>query len=100
MPPQPCIDPLTIIEEEARAVAQCYGAAWCDEAAAKLIDRLVLRLGGAAVYVPRRGAAERRRVHAAIRERGNGRNIEDLAREFNMTPRNVRKIIAGARERI
>jgi Mor family transcriptional regulator len=90
-------EPLAIIEEEVRAMAQCFGVAAPEEAAASVIDRLLLRLGGAHIYLPRRSARARHRMHAEIALRFNGSNLFELAKEFDMTPRHVRRIIADRR---
>ena len=92
-------EPLAIIEEEARAMAQCFGVAAPDEAAASLIDRILLRLGGAHIYVPKRRARSRRRDRVELQSRFNGSNLFELAKEFGMTPRHLRRILAGERER-
>ena len=89
----PTDDPLEILQEEARAVAQCFGVATCDEAAAALVDRIILRLGGGYIYVPRRGTRERLRVQAEIRRRFDGLNGAALAKEFGLTPRHIRRLV-------
>lgn len=87
-------DPISVLEEEARAVARCFGVAACDEVAAAFVDRVILRLGGGYVYVPQRRTEERRRIRREILDRFNGRNIKELAREFSLTQRHVRRIVA------
>lgn len=96
-PTAPSEEPLAIIEEEARAVARCFGVSVPEAAAASLIERILLRLGGAHVYVPRRSARDRKRVHSEIAQRFNGRNLFELAREYDLTPRHVRRILASPR---
>ncbi len=93
MPPSYLDEPLAIIEEKARAMAQCFGVAPPEEAAS-LIDR---RLGGTHIYLPRQGARARQRMHAEIALRFNGNNLFELAKEFEMAPRHVRRIIADRR---
>jgi len=93
--PLPCPDePLAIIEEEARAVAQCFGVPIPEAAAASLVERIVLRLGGTHVYLPKRTSRDRNRVHNEIAERFNGRNLFELAQAYGVTPRHVRRILA------
>lgn len=87
-------DPLAIIEEEACAVARSFGVAVAEEAAASLMERLIFRLGRAHVYLPKRTAKERARVPREIVQRFNGRNLLELAREYELTPRYVRHILA------
>lgn len=88
-------DPLAVIEEEVRALARGLGAASPDDVASLLVDRILLRLGGAHIYVPKRRARERQRVLEAIRSRFNGSNLFELAREFGLTPRHVRRLLAS-----
>jgi Mor family transcriptional regulator len=90
---KPTEDAMKVIEEEARAVAQCFGVADCQGAAAALRDRIVMRLGGAHIYVPQRRALERARVIAEMRSRFNGRNAGELAREYGLSSRHARRIL-------
>ncbi|MGQ3055169.1 MAG: Mor transcription activator family protein [Roseateles sp.] len=93
----PSDEALDIIEEEARAMAQCYGVAAPAEAAAALIERLLLRLNGAHIYMPKQSSRKRVSEHQEISRRFNGSNLFELAREFGMTPRHVRRILAKPR---
>jgi Mor family transcriptional regulator len=97
-PPHPD-EPLAIIEEEARAVAQRFGVAMPEAAAASLIDRIVLRLGGVHVYLPKRTSRDRNRIRTEIFTRFNGRNLFELAQEYKMTPRHLRRILAASKQR-
>ena len=90
-------EPIAIIEEEARAMARCFGVTAPEEAAASLVDRILLRLGGAHVYLPRRSARARARTQVEIVARFNGSNLFELAREYAMSPRHLRRIIAKQR---
>lgn len=92
------LDPIAIIRAEARAVAQCFGVAAPDEAAASMVERLQARLAGVCVYIPARSAQDRQRVRQAILARWTGDNVKALAREFGVTPRSVRRIVAGRRD--
>lgn len=85
-------NPIEVIEQEARVVAQCFGVAAADDAAAMLADRLMRRLGGAQLYIPLKRPGEIERVRAEIRGRFNGRNAAQLASEYGVTARWVRKI--------
>lgn len=89
-------DPIEVLEEEARAVARCFGVTACDEVAAALVDRIMMRLGGVHVYVPQRRTQDRVRVRKEIVRRFDGKNVEDLARDYSLTPRHVRRILASA----
>lgn len=86
-------NPLEVIEQEARVVAQCFGVAACDDAAAMLAERIMLRLGGAHLYIPHKRPEDRKRVREAICERFNGRNTAELAREYGVSTRWVRKMV-------
>lgn len=78
-------------------MARAFGVPVPEEAAASLIERILLRLGGAHIYVPRRTARARQKVHAEIAEKFNGSNLFELAREYEITPRHLRRIIARLR---
>src|SRR5690606_5789979 len=91
------LDPIEIIRAEARAVAHCFGVSAPDEAAASMVERLQARLAGVCVYIPARSAQDRQRVREEILARWSGSNVKALAREFGLTPRGVRKIVAGGR---
>jgi Mor family transcriptional regulator len=82
---------VSVIEQEARAVAASFGVSVPDDAAAALVQRLLIRLGGERLYLPRRRAALQR--HEEIRARYTGGNVADLAREFGLTTRSVRRIV-------
>lgn len=86
---------MTVIEEEAKAVAQCFGVVDCEAAAAALRDRIVMRLGGAHIYVPQRRALERARIVAEMRARFTGGNGAELAREYGLSSRHARRILTG-----
>lgn len=88
-------EPLAIIEEEARAMAQCFGVAAPDEAAASLIDRILLRLGGELVYLPKRTARRRKKDREEVALKFNGNNLFELAQEYGFTPRHLRRILAN-----
>lgn len=47
-------DPIAVIEDEARAVARSFGISASEDVAAMFVERIMLRLGGEAIYVPRR----------------------------------------------
>ncbi|WP_409976485.1 Mor transcription activator family protein [Variovorax sp. CY25R-8] len=80
-------------------MAKCFGVTAPDQAAASLVDRIMLRLGGAHIYVPRRTTRERLRTYGEIANRFNGSNLFELAREYGMTPRHLRRIIAAQKIR-
>lgn len=87
-------DPIAVIEDEARAVARSFGISASEDVAAMFVERIMLRLGGEAIYVPRRRLKDRQRVIAEIRTRFTGRNAGALAREFGVSVRWVRKVAA------
>jgi Mor family transcriptional regulator len=84
---------LDIIEEEARAVAQCFGVPVPEDAASMIVDRIIARLAGSNIYIPKKSRRDRSRTRRLIRLRSTGNNIRELAREFNMSERWVRKIV-------
>lgn len=92
-------DPIDVIREEARAVARCFGMAACDEMAAAVVDRVLLRLGGTQCYLPRHSARERHRVQREIAARFDGRNVNTLAQAYGLTPRHVRRILESLGKR-
>jgi Mor family transcriptional regulator len=85
-------DALAIIEEEARAVAQFFGIGAFEVAAQMLVGRVAGRLGGERVYVSL--APQRKERDAEIRRRFTGANHQELAREFECSVRQVRRIVA------
>ncbi len=87
-------DPIAVIEDEARAIAKSFGIPAGDDLAAMFVERIMLRLGGENIYVPRRRLRDRQRVIAEIRARFTGRNAALLAREFGVSVRWVRKVAA------
>lgn len=87
------IDPVAVIEQEARAVALSFGVSTPDDVAAALIERVLMRLGGGQLYLPKRSAQLQRARHQEIRARFKGNNVAELAREYGLTPRSVRRIV-------
>lgn len=88
-------DPVAVIEQEARAVALSFGMAAPDDVASALVERLMLRLGGDRLYLPKKRAESPRARHQEIRARFRGDNVAELAREFGITARSVRRIVNG-----
>lgn len=87
-------DVLAIIEDEARAVARSFGLSAADDAAAMLVDRLVLRIAGARIPSARvRQSRETRRKIRILSARGL--TTAQLADRFGVTERWVRRIITG-----
>lgn len=87
-------DPLDILEEEARATAMCFGAADCEAMASALVRRIITRMAGTRFYVPTVSARQRQREHAEIRRKFTGANVQELAKEYGMSPRHVRRIVS------
>ena len=87
------IDPLEILREEARAAALCHGVERCEELAENLVKRYVRRLGGVSVYVPKRSTSSRALENEQIRFKFNGSNVRELAREYSLSPRHIRRIL-------
>jgi Mor family transcriptional regulator len=89
-------DPLNIIEDEARAVALCFGTADSEAMASALVSRIITRMAGARFYVPSISTLQRQQEHAAIRRKFTGANLHELAKEYGKSPRHVRRIVAEA----
>lgn len=88
-------EPLAIIEEEARAMAVSFGISTPEAAAECLVDRIVQRLGGTHVYLPKKSSRERQATHVEIAALFNGTNLFELAKRYGMTPRHVRRILTA-----
>lgn len=86
-------DPVSVIEQEARAVALSFGVSTPDDAAAALVERVLMRLGGGHLYLPKKRTESPRARHQEIRARFKGDNVAELAREFGLTARSVRRIV-------
>lgn len=84
----PADDPVRIIEQEARAVAECFGVAAPEEAAAALVERLLLRLGGGDIYLPKP-----RPPYLQIQREFDGQNIAALSKKYGFSERHVRRIL-------
>jgi len=87
-------DPLEILEEEARAMALCFGTADGEAMASALVKRVITRMAGARFYVPNVSARQRQQDHAAIRQKFTGANVQQLAKEYGMSARHVRRIVS------
>ena len=86
------IKAIEILERESRAVGLAFGVKVPDDMAAALVDRILHRLGGERVYLPKR-----RPVPAdVVAARFNGRNFDELARELGCAPRTVRRKLAAS----
>jgi Mor family transcriptional regulator len=88
-------DPIDIIEQEAAAVAHCFGVQAAGDLAATLIDRITQRLAGQYLYFARERASARRARCDEIRAAFTGCNSAELARRFGVSVRYVRKIVNG-----
>lgn len=86
-------DPLAVVEDEFRYVAKKFGIQQCDEIASELVNRLTENLGGASFYFPTISAVKRRARNEEMRQKFNGRNLHELAREYGMTVRHAHRIV-------
>lgn len=86
---------IDVIQSECVAVAQCFGVAAAHDLAAMLADRLSARLAGTSLYIGTSSHASRRERCAAIRARYTGGNAAELAREYGVTVRYVRKLVSA-----
>lgn len=59
--------------------------------------RLAALRGGQEVYIPKRESLEREARDRDIRARFNGGNYRELAARFQLSERQIRKIISGTR---
>ena len=85
------IKAIEILERESRAVGLAFGVKVPDDMAAALVDRILHRLGGERVYLPKR-----RPVPAdVVASRFNGRNFDELARELGCHASTVRRKLAA-----
>ena len=88
------IKAIEILERESRAVGLAFGVKVPDDMAAALVDRILHRLGGERVYLPKR-----RPVSADVVASGfNGINFDELARQFGCTPRTIRNKLGSSRK--
>lgn len=87
-------DPLDILEEEARAMALCFGTVDSEAMASALVKRVITRMAGTNFYVPSISARQRQQDHAAIRRKFTGANVQELAKEYGMSARHVRRIVS------
>lgn len=59
--------------------------------------QLALLCGGQNLYIPKRESLEREGRDRDIRARFNGGNYRDLARQYRLSERQIRKIVSGHR---
>lgn len=59
--------------------------------------RLALLCGGQNLYIPKRESLEREGRDRDIRARFDGGNYRDLARQYRLSERQIRKIVNGHR---
>jgi len=88
------LDPIAVLREELAAAAVCHGVERVEDLTEELVSRYVQRLGGAQVYVKSKRSVEQSKVAAQIRARFTGRNARDLAAEFGLTLRHVRRLVS------
>ncbi len=88
------LDPIAVLREELTAAAVCHGVERVEDLTEALVSRYVDRLGGAQVYVKSKRSVEQSKVAAQIRARFTGRNARDLAIEYGLTLRHVRRLVS------
>jgi Mor family transcriptional regulator len=86
-------DLVSVLEQEVRATARSFGVSAADAMAASLIDRVLLRLGSGRVYIPKRETLRRNHARVQIRASFTGNNLHQLAADFGMSPRHIRRIL-------
>lgn len=75
-------------------MALCFGMTDGQAAASALVERIIQRMAGSNFYVPSIKAHQRRKDHLAMREKFNGTNVQQLAKEYEISERQVRRIIS------
>lgn len=87
------LDPIAVLREELAAAAVCHGVERVEDLTEALVTRVVQRLGGVHVYMPGQRSVERERVAQEIRANFNGRNTKELARKYQLSLRQVQRIL-------
>lgn len=87
------LDPIAVLREELAAAAMCHGVERVEDLTEALVTRVVQRLGGVHVYMPGQRAVERERVAQEIRAGFDGRNTKELARKYQLSLRQVQRIL-------
>ncbi len=77
------------VPEEFREVAEALGM--------KAFLKLITLCGGQDLYIPKRESLERGPRDRAIRARFDGGNYRQLAAQYRLSVRQIRKIISGTR---
>lgn len=87
------LDPIAVLREELAAAALCHGVERVEDLTEELVRRYVARLGGVQVYVRSKRSREKSKIADEIRERFTGRNAMELANEYGLTTRHVRRLL-------
>lgn len=88
---------LAIVEDEAQACVQIYGGGPKDLIAAALVRRIVERCPGFRVEIPRKTKKQKTAMREDIARRYDGRNAQELARQWGVSVRHVRRIAQQGR---
>lgn len=88
-------NPMSLIEDEARAVAQCFGVSDTAAAARALIERISFRLGGEHIYIPKQTSQRRFEIRSEVLREWNGKNGRQIAKRLGISLRYVQKITQG-----
>lgn len=89
------LDPIAVLREELAAAAVCHGVERVEDLTEELVRRYVQRLGGVQVYVRSKRSREKSKIADEIRERFTGRNAKELASEYGLTTRHVRRLLVA-----
>lgn len=89
------LDPIAVLREELAAAALCHGVERVEDLTEELVRRYVQRLGGVQVYVRSKRSREKSKIADEIRERFTGRNAMELANEYGLTTRHVRRLLTA-----
>lgn len=87
------LDPIAVLREELAAAALCHGVDRVEDLTEELVRRYVQRLGGLTVYVRNTRMLDSERVAQEIRARFDGCNARELATQYGLSVRWVRKIL-------
>ena len=87
------LDPIAVLREELAAAALCHGVERVEDLTEELVRRYVQRLGGLTVYVRNARMLDSERVAQEIRARFDGCNARELATQYGLSVRWVRKIL-------
>jgi len=81
---------------QARATALSFAITCPDDLAAALVQRLIKHAGGQKIYIPTPAHSKAQQRNAKICAQFTGANTADLARQYKITPKQIRNILRQA----